>query len=101
MIALLEGLVAAGANLSSPAVSKAVKFLLSKQNPNGGWGESYVACVDKKYPSDGTGPTLGEDGSGVVQTAWALLGLMAAGYSDSSVIVRGIRFLMKRQVSGK
>jgi hypothetical protein len=28
--------------------------LLSKQNPNGGWGESYVACVDKAYPSDGT-----------------------------------------------
>ena len=31
------------------------RFLLSKQNPNGGWGESYVACVDKAYPFDGAG----------------------------------------------
>ena len=42
---------------------------------------------------------LGEDGSGVVQTAWALLGLLAAGYEDKSVIDRGIHFLMSKQVS--
>jgi squalene cyclase len=36
-------------------VRKAVSFLLSTQNANGGWGESYLACVNKAYPEDGTG----------------------------------------------
>jgi len=52
----VEGLVAAGEALSSSdALRRAVSFLLSKQNPNGGWGESYLACVNKAYPPDGTG----------------------------------------------
>lgn len=88
----------AGESASSPAVSKAVRFLLSKQNPNGGWGESYLACVNKSYPADGTGEGLGQDGSGVVQTAWALLGLLAADCSDKTAIDRGVKYLMKRQV---
>ncbi len=33
-----------------------------------------------------------------MQTAWALLGLMAAEYPDRRVILRGINFLMKRQL---
>lgn len=41
---------------------------------------------------------MGEDQSGVVQTAWALLTLMRAGYSNRTVIDRGIQFLMKRQL---
>jgi squalene cyclase len=53
---IIEGLVAAGENPSeSDNIRRGVQFLLSKQNPNGGWGESYVACVNKSYPSDGTG----------------------------------------------
>lgn len=55
----VEGLVAAGESLSSSdALQRAVGFLLSKQNANGGWGESYLACVNKAYPSDGTGQVL-------------------------------------------
>lgn len=42
---------------------------------------------------------FGEDGSGVVQTAWALLSLMAADYHDTSVIDRGIKYLMHKQVT--
>lgn len=34
----------------------------------------------------------------MVQTAWALLTLMRAGYKDRSVIDRGIQFLMQRQL---
>jgi len=93
----IEGLVAAGESLDSPEVRKAVEWLLSKQNPNGGWGETYYACVNKAYPEHGAGP-YGRDGSGVVQTAWAILGLIAGGCQDLSAMKRGVRYLMDRQL---
>lgn len=93
----IEGLVAAGEPVDCHAIKKAVKFLLGKQNANGGWGESYVACVDKAYPSDGTG-AYGEGQSGVVQTAWALLGLLAAECSDKIAVDKGIKFIMQKQL---
>ena len=82
----------------SPSAAKAMAFLLSKQNPNGGWGESYVSCVDKAYSVDGTGHGFGEDSSGVVQTSWALLGLIAGGCRDEIAIDRGIKYLMRKQL---
>jgi len=94
----IEGLIAAGESTTSPAIIKATEFLVSKQNPNGGWGESYLACVNKSYPYDGTGETLGEDSSGVVQTAWAVLSLIKADYQDKLVIDRGIKFLLDKQL---
>jgi squalene/oxidosqualene cyclase-like protein len=51
----IEGLVCAGAPVHSEGVRKAVQFLLSKQNVNGGWGESHLACINKAYPKDGLG----------------------------------------------
>ena len=95
----IEGLVAGGEPLDSDAIRRAVKFLLSHQNANGGWGENYLACVNKAYPKDGAGKQLGDEGSGVVQTGWALLALMRANCSDIEAIRRGIKFLMKKQVS--
>ena len=97
----IEGLVAAGESSKCVEIKRAVEFLLSKQNPNGGWGESYLSCVNKVDPADGTGsncPGLGEDNSGVVNTAWALLGLMAADSPERDAIDRGVAFLMKRQL---
>ena len=34
---------------------RAEKFLLDTQRANGGWGESYLACVNKAYTAEGTG----------------------------------------------
>jgi squalene/oxidosqualene cyclase-like protein len=51
----IEGLLAAGEGRDSFFIRRAVHFLLSKQNANGGWGESYLACVNKAYPNGGTG----------------------------------------------
>jgi hypothetical protein len=51
----IEGLVCAGEATNSDSVQRAVRFLLSKQNANGGWGESYLACINKAYPAEGTG----------------------------------------------
>jgi len=95
----IECLVAAGERREeSLPLQKALSYLLSKQNANGGWGESYVACVNKIYPHDGVGAGFGEDGSGVVQTAWALLGLMAGDCKDRDAIDRGVAFLMRKQL---
>ena len=43
------------------------------QREDGGWGESYLSCQDKVY-SQLDGP------SHVVNTAWAMITLMLAGY---------------------
>merc|ERR1711988_1951575 len=96
----IEGLLSAGVDpKTSKAIQKANSFLLSKQNTvNGGWGESFLSCVNKEWPSDGTGPYLGTDGSGVVQTAWALLALLAGRCDDKAAIDAGVKFLMNKQL---
>jgi lanosterol synthase len=70
------------------AINAAVGFLLSHQNPDGGWGESFENCTRKEYIS---AP------SQLVNTSWALLSLMAAGYANKDVIEKGIRLIMQRQ----
>ncbi len=72
------------------AIKKASDWLIGIQNPDGGWGED-----SKSY-------RLGYDGyraapSTPSQTAWALLGLMAAGQSDHEAVAHGIRYLLHKQ----
>ena len=129
----VEGLMLAGEPPGSPSMVSACKFLLSKQNANGGWGEDFTSCYDKAYAAQGTlarshtaapadpsarsvhtvhHPTpaaavhsprctgmarYGEGGSGVVNTAWALLALMAAQTDDRSAVQRGIDYLTSQQ----
>jgi squalene cyclase len=101
--------MAAGESPESLSIKTAVGFVLSKQNKDGGWGESYVACVNKAYPEDCyTAPGEKVDSSegvdkysGVVQTAWAVLTLLAAECDEPVTIAaveRGVRFLMARQL---
>lgn len=71
------------------ALDKVIQFLLSKQNEDGGWGESFESCVKKEYI-----PSIS---SQVINTAWALMSLMAAGCKDKSTIEKGIRLIMSRQ----
>ncbi|EOY17082.1 Cycloartenol synthase 1 [Theobroma cacao] len=45
----VKGLVAAGNNFNNcSSIRKACDFLLSKQLPSGGWGESYLSCQNKE-----------------------------------------------------
>ncbi|KAI3680965.1 hypothetical protein L6452_35745 [Arctium lappa] len=73
----LGGLDSAGKTYNnSESVRKGVKFLLSTQNEEGGWGESYKSCTTEVYtPLDG-------NRTNIVQTSWAMLGLMSAGQAD-------------------
>ena len=81
----------------SRALSQACAFLASKQNANGGWGEDFTSCYDKAYAEHGM-ERWGVGGSGVVNTAWALLALMAARTDNHGAVERGIAFLREQQL---
>ncbi|KAH0773763.1 hypothetical protein KY290_010900 [Solanum tuberosum] len=73
----LAGLSVAGKSYSnSAAVRKGFEFLLRTQRSDGGWGESYHSCPDKVYRE------LETDHSNLVQTSWALMGLIHSGQVD-------------------
>lgn len=94
----IEGLIAAGEKPSSSmAIKRCVKYLLKYQRTNGGWGEDFTSCYDKSYAADGMSQ-YGDHGSGVVNTAWALLALAAANCSDLVAIRRGVQYLMSKQL---
>lgn len=87
---VLAGLRAIGEDLSQPYICRAVAWLESKQNPDGGWGES---CLSYGEPA-----LAGKGESAPSQTAWALMGLMSAGMTDSFSVARGIQFLLRHQM---
>ncbi|EFY94183.2 squalene/oxidosqualene cyclase family protein [Metarhizium robertsii] len=87
----LEALAAVGETYgNSSAARAACDFLISKQREDGGWSESIQGCEHKRYIED-------PQGSLVVQTAWALIALMAGEYPAVEPIKRGAQFLMSRQ----
>jgi squalene-hopene/tetraprenyl-beta-curcumene cyclase len=89
---VLAGLNAAGVASEAPEMRRAVDWLLSIQNPDGGWGE------------DGDSYRLGYKGyekapTTASQTAWALLALMAAGEVEHPAVARGIACLQQAQAA--
>ncbi|MBK9313067.1 MAG: squalene--hopene cyclase [Acidobacteria bacterium] len=70
-------------------VKQAAAWLRSVQNEDGGWGET---CESYKKPE-----LRGKGSSTPSQTAWALIGLMAAGDYDSASFLSGVDFLIERQ----
>jgi squalene-hopene/tetraprenyl-beta-curcumene cyclase len=86
----LCALNAAGLDADHPSIRRAAAWLRSIQNADGGWGEagdSYRIDYKGHEPAPST-PS---------QTAWALLGLMAAGEADSEEVERGIAYLVASQ----
>ena len=83
---VLCGLNAAGEDMSQPYIRKAVDWLKACQRPDGGWGEDGTT-----YWAERRGEAKDSTAS---QTAWALLGLMAAGEVDSDAVAAGVRFLI-------
>jgi squalene-hopene/tetraprenyl-beta-curcumene cyclase len=75
---------------TTPEVRRAADWLVKIQNSDGGWGEdgdSYKLDYKGYEPAPSTAS----------QTAWALLGLMAAGEVDHPAVARGISYLQKEQ----
>jgi squalene-hopene/tetraprenyl-beta-curcumene cyclase len=91
---VLCALNAAGVGHQDPMVRKAADWLLSVQNADGGWGEDAASYrldykeFDKGFDGGPTTPS---------QTAWALLGLMAAGEVENPAVARGVEYLMTTQ----
>src|SRR3989442_1501322 len=86
---VLRGLRAIGEDPQQEYVQRAVRWLERHQNPDGGWGET---CESYDRPE-----LAGKGDSIPSQTAWALLGLLAAGSTNRRVIDAGIGYLLQTQ----
>jgi squalene-hopene/tetraprenyl-beta-curcumene cyclase len=85
----LQGLGAIGIGPDAPEVRRAVAWLERVQNRDGGWGETVESYTDPARRGQGE--------STASQTAWALLGLLAAGRHDSESVRRGLSWLLDTQ----
>jgi squalene-hopene/tetraprenyl-beta-curcumene cyclase len=86
---VLRGLEAVGVDYHEPYVQQAAEWLRMVQNADGGWGES---CGSYDDPS-----TKGVGESTPSQTAWAIMGLLAANDTRSDCVARGIAYLLRTQ----
>jgi squalene-hopene/tetraprenyl-beta-curcumene cyclase len=68
---------------------KAAEWLRAVQNPDGGFGESIASYYDPALKGKGV--------STPSQTAWGLIGLLAAGWREEPAVTRGIEHLLGRQ----
>jgi squalene-hopene/tetraprenyl-beta-curcumene cyclase len=86
---VLTGLARAGLPPDDEAAVRGSRWLIRHQMANGAWGESADSYADPSIA--GKGPATAS------QTAWALLGLMAAGRHDHRSVRRGIEYLIDTQ----
>jgi len=86
---VLCALNAAGIPPDDPAMRRAADWLISVQRDDGGWGEDEES-YDRAAPGVYKEPTPS-------QTAWAVLGLMAAGEAEHPAVARGIAHLARTQ----
>ncbi len=86
----LAALNAAGVDPAAPEMRRAVAWLCARQHDDGGWGE----IEDSYWPNRPHGEAPYSTAS---QTAWALLGLIAAGEVQNPAAARGIAYLIKSQ----
>jgi len=88
----LSAFNAAGEDMKSEPMRRAVQWLKAAQRPDGGWGEDCSTYwphrrgeVKESTPS---------------QTAWGILGLMAAGEVDCEEVKKGVEFLLNAPREG-
>ncbi len=86
---VLRGLEAMGIWNHEPQIQQAAEWIRMVQNSDGGWGESCGSYDDPN--SRGIGPSTAS------QTAWAILGLLAAGDTRSDSVAKGVRWLLQQQ----
>ena len=86
----LRGLEAAGVSDREAYVQRALEWVRSIQNFDGGWGESCESYKRASYVSAPSTPS---------QTAWAILALLAGGDTTSTSLQDGIDYLIRTQKS--
>ena len=86
---VLLGLRAIDYPMNDARVRRAADWLESVQLACGGWGESCASYDDPSLKGQGE-PTAS-------QTAWAILGLLAAGRERSPAVARGVAYLLETQ----
>ncbi len=86
---VLRGLEAVGVDHHEPYVQSGAEWLRMVQNADGGWGESCASYDDPNLKG------VGE--STPSQTAWAIMGLLAANDTRSDCVARGIAYLLRTQ----
>jgi squalene-hopene/tetraprenyl-beta-curcumene cyclase len=89
---VLRGLQRIGEAMDAPYIRRAARWLADRQNDDGGWGESIAS-----YEQPGQ---KGIGASTPSQTAWALMGLIAAGETTGQAVRRGIAHLVGQQRDG-
>ncbi|KAM4731330.1 sterile alpha motif domain-containing protein 9-like [Anableps anableps] len=71
-------------------VEKACRFLLEHQMSDGGWGEDFESCEQRRY--------VQSSAAQIHNTCWALLGLMAVRHPDQQAVERGVQLLVDKQL---
>jgi squalene-hopene/tetraprenyl-beta-curcumene cyclase len=86
---VLRGLQAMEVDHHEPYVQQGAEWLRMVQNPDGGWGET---CESYDDPTKrGVGPSTPS------QTAWSIMGLLAANDTRSDSVARGVAYLLRTQ----
>ncbi|WP_234824354.1 terpene cyclase/mutase family protein [Bremerella cremea] len=85
----LVGLVAVGIPTDDEMIQRGAAWLKGCQQQSGAWGETCDSYENPNLKGIGT-PTPS-------QTAWALLGLMAAGEENSEAVRKGVQYLLRTQ----
>jgi squalene-hopene/tetraprenyl-beta-curcumene cyclase len=84
----LRGLAAAGESDREAYILRAGEWLRSIQNADGGWGESCASYDNGCFAAASSTPS---------QTAWAILGLISGGDTNSISVRKGIEYLAGAQ----
>jgi squalene-hopene/tetraprenyl-beta-curcumene cyclase len=89
----MPALAAIGEDMQQASIARACDWLISRQQADGGWGESCESYMDAAKA--GWGKTTPS------QTAWALMALLAADrVGDRAAIEKGLLYLMEHQDGG-
>ena len=89
----ISALSAIAPELGAEQIDRGAKWLVSCQNDDGGWGET---CFSYRDPA-----LKGQGDSTASQTAWALIGIIAAveatGFKTTSALKDGVEYLIQTQ----